>query len=71
MDISNRFYINKEVTAVADARFKNDILLKLFNRFTYKASELKIKDGAPNTLVIGDIDAPEIPQGCSIHSPRK
>lgn len=64
MDISNRFYINKEVTAVADARFKNDILLKLFNRFTYKASELKIEDGAPNALVIGDIDAPEIPWGC-------
>ena len=49
---------------MADARFKNDILLRLFNRFTYKESELKIVDGAPNTFVIGEAEIPEIPQGC-------
>ena len=62
--ISNRFYIGKEVTAYADVRFKNDILLKLFNRFTYTESVLRVEVGAENTFVIGDIEVPEIPDGC-------
>ena len=62
--ISNRFYIDKEVTAMADARLKNDILSKLFNRFTYEVSALKIEGGIPNTFVIGAVKIPEIPQGC-------
>jgi len=64
MVISNRLYIGKRVTAVADARFKNDILLKLFNRFSYQESTLTIQNGIPNTFVIGDVKIPIIPEGC-------
>lgn len=38
--------------------------MKLFNRFTYKTSTLKIEDGIPNTFVIGAVEIPEISQGC-------
>ena len=62
--ISNRFYISKELTAVADARFKNDILLGLFNRFTFYESSLEIENGIPNTLIIGNIEIPKIPKDC-------
>lgn len=62
--ISNRFYISKELTAMADARLKNDIIIKFFSRFTFHESLLEIEDGIPNTFVIGDVKIPIIPEGC-------
>ena len=62
--ISNRFYISKELTAMSDARLKNDIIIKFFSRFTFHESLLEIKSGISNTFVIGDVEIPQIPKGC-------
>ena len=60
----NRFYIGKKITARADARLKNDIVLKLFSRFTYETAALQVEEGEANTFIIGEIKAPKIQNGC-------
>lgn len=60
----NRFYVNGKITAVADSRLKNGVVLSLFRRFTYETSALEIQEGECNTFMIGDVKIPSLQKGC-------
>ena len=59
-----KFLIDNKMTAYADIRLKNETVLKLFNRFTFKTSSLEIKEGTALSFVIGNVEIPCIPEGC-------
>ncbi len=59
----DRYYINEVVRATVDSHFENDILLQLFSNFTYETATLKIEQGRANTIIIGDVEAPNLPHG--------
>ncbi len=61
--MNNYFLFGPTVSCKADAKFNNDTIKKLWNKFSYNSSQLDFSEGQDNTFVVGDIEPPVLTDG--------
>lgn len=61
--MSKAFKFQKAVTATADSKLNNKVFKQLWHRFCFTKSEIFLKNGAPHTFTIGNVNLPTIPDG--------
>ena len=58
--MEKRFYLKESLVAVADTRLDSELLSSLYSSYCFNTSFLTFKDGADNSIIIGDAPAPSL-----------